>query len=300
MADRISQEVVEAEVVGAPNARVAQEVVEAEIVATPAARISQEVVEVEVTATPNTRVSQEVVEAQVVATPSIRISQIVIECLVPDIGVFMPLVYPTLPGLGYSVLWKPKFFNMPTQTTTTGADLDLGLASAPLHDFELTYELLRDTFAVGTSEFKTMLGFFGAMSGNLGRFLFKNPDDSSVAQQFIAITDGTTHLWTLNRTYGVGEYSWTEPVGYVDLTLPFNVYLGGVLQDPSSYSVQVTQPALQQIQFTSTPTTGQVITVDMSYFYYCKLSADTLTFEKFMNKLWLLKKATLHSCRAGA
>jgi hypothetical protein len=189
---------------------------------------------------------------------------------------------------------------MPTQTTSTGADLDLGLAAAPLHDFELTYELLRDTFAVGTSEFKTMLGFFGAMSGNLGRFLFKNPDDSSVAQQFIAITDGTTHLWTLNRTYGVGEYSWTEPVGYVDLTLPFNVYFGGVLQDPGSYSVQVTQPALQQIQFTSTPTTGQVITVDMSYFYYCKLSADTLTFEKFMNKLWLLKKATLHSCRAGA
>ena len=300
MADRISQEVVEAEVVGSPNTRVSQEVVEAEIVLAPAARVSQEVVEAAVTATPHARVTQEVVETQVVATPNIRISQIVVECLVPDIGVFMPLVYPTLPGLGYSVLWKPKFFNMPTQTTSSGADLDLGLAAAPLHDFELTYELLRDTFSIGTSEFKTMLGFFGAMSGNLGRFLFKNPDDNSVTQQFIATTDGTTHLWTLNRTFGVGDYSWTEPVGYVDLTAPFNVYFGGVLQAPSSYSVNVTEPGLQQIQFTSTPTAGHIITVDMSYFYYCKLSADTLSFEKFMNKLWLLKKVTVHSCRAGA
>ena len=210
MADRVSQEVVEADVVGTPNARISQETVEAEVVATPAARVSQEVVEADVTATPAARLSQQVLEANVVATPSIRVSQIIVECLVPDIGVFMPLVYPTLPGLSYSVLWKPKFFNMPTQTTSTGADLDLGLAAAPLHDFELTYELLRDTFATGTSEFRTMLGFFGAMSGNLGRFLFKNPDDNFVAQQFIATTDGTNHLWTLSRTYGVGEYSWTS------------------------------------------------------------------------------------------
>jgi hypothetical protein len=38
----------------------------------------------------------------------------------------------------------------------------------------------------------------------------------------------------------------------------------------------------------------------MAYFYYCKLSANSNTFEKFMDRLWQLQKVTLHSCRTGA
>jgi hypothetical protein len=300
MAGRVSQEVVEAEVSATPLARISQEVVEAEVVATPLARVSQEILEAEVVATPLARVSQEVVEAEVVATPLARISQLVVECLIANIEVFMPIVFPTLQGIGYSVFWKPKFFNLPTQTASSGADIDLGLSQAPLHDFELTYDFLRDSFQSGTLEFKTMLGFFLAVSGNLGRFLFRNPDDNTVKSQAIGTTDGSTRLWTLVRTFGVGEYSGTEPIGYVDETQPFNLYLNGVLQDPSTYTVLTTQGANQQVQFAGVPSAGKAITVDMSYFYYCKLADDNLSFEKFMSQLWLLKKIVLHSCRAGA
>lgn len=280
--------------------RVSQAVVEAEVVADPEARVSQGVVEAEIVSTPRLRVSQEVVEGQVVTNRASRVSQYVIECLVPRIGVFMPLVYPTFPGLQFSTFWKPSFNNMPTQKMASGAELDLGITAEPLHTFELSYEFLRDRgFAEGSTEFRTFIGFFGALGGNLGRYVFKNVDDNAVQQQFVGTTDGTAHTWTLSRTFGIGEYVWTETVGYVDLTLPFNVYLDGNLQDPTSYSVARTQPKVQQLVFNATPAAGKRITVDMSYLYYCKFPDPSMNFEKFMKALWAVKKVSLQSCRAG-
>lgn len=279
--------------------RVSQEVAEALANATSNARVSQEVAEALTIATPKARVSQEVVEALADATPKARVTGLYLEILVPNIEVFMPLVYPQIPQWTYSVKWAPKAWNMPTQTMTTGAKLDLALANTITHTFELTYQILRDTWNVAGTEFRTMGGFFGAMLGNAGRFLFPWKDDNQVQNQFIATTDGVNHTWTLQRTFGLGEYSFTEPVGYVDLTQPFVAYLNGVRQNASLYSVVQTQPGLQQIEFAGTPTTGQTLTVDMSYFYYCRLPDDNLSFEQFMNKLWTLKKIQIESCRAN-
>ena len=300
MADRISQITPEVLGTGSPNARVSQEVVEVHGEGSPNARLSQIAVEVLVpiaTVPANARLSQIVVENQVLGYAYARLSQIVIECLVPNIEVTMPAVYPTLPGLAYSVLWEPQFSNMPTAKSASGAELDLGLASTPLHLFTLTYNFLRDRF--GETEFKALMGFFLAAGGNLGRFLFKNPDDCCVKQQFIATTDGSAHTWQLVRTFGDGLNSATEPVGYVDLTQPFNVYLDGVLQPADTYSVATTAPVNQVLDFNGTPSAGQKITVDMTYFYYCKFSTANLSFEKFMNQLWQLKKIELQSNRAG-
>lgn len=277
--------------------RVSQEVVEAEVTGTPNARVSQVAVEAEVTGKPLARISQQVVEALANYANNARISQIVIECLVPNLEYDVLPVYPTLPGLTFSVHWKTSFSNAPTQTAASGAQIDLGLGQYPTHDFELTYDVLRNTF--GFQEEKLLRGFFGRAAGNLGRFVFKFDKDSQVKSQVIGTTDGASHLWTLVRTYGVGEDSFTEPVGYVDLTCPFNLYLNGSLQDTSTYSVQTTVPGLQQVQFVGIPTTGQTITVDMDYFYYCKFPDAGQAFEQFMNNLWSADKVTLHTCLAG-
>lgn len=280
------------------NARVSQEVVEALDTHDPDARVSQEVVEVLDTRHPNARVSQEIVEVLDTRHPHARVSQLVVEVLCYTLELKMPPVYPTLIGLGYSVKWSPIFFNMPTDTTATGADIDLGLADDPLHDFELTYGFLRDQF--GNLEFKTMMGFFLAMKGTRGRCLFPNPDDRSVAGQFVATTDGVTSLFgPLKRTFGVGELSGTEPIGWLDTTQPLRVYLNGVLQDVSTYSFVMDAAVNMQLKFNNTPTTGQEITIDMSYFYYCKLPANMNTFEKWLDRIWLLSSVILHSCRAG-
>ncbi len=216
-------------------------------------------------------------------------------------------IYPdgaVLPGLGFNVKWSPLFFNMPTQTSATGADIDVGLADTPLHNFELTYEFLRDRGPDGavTLEFKTMMGFFLQLGGTVGRFAFKNVDDHKVSKQLVGTGDGATTSFTLVRTFGAQGYFGTEPVGIVDQTQPFRVYVGNspTPLTSSQYTLNSTTPCEQTVTLSVAPTAGQPVQVDMSYFYYCKFRDNTYTFEKFMDRLWLLNKIDIHSCRPAA
>jgi hypothetical protein len=298
---RVSQEVIEALVDGTPNARVSQEVIEPLVSGTPNARVSQEVIESLVSGTANARVSQIVKEVLNTRHPNARVSQIVLEVLCLGITLPMPALYPDLPGLGYSQFWNPHFFNQ-SEVASAGANIDVALSSTPVHEFELTYDFLRanGAFMSNTPEFKIFFSFFLAMGGQVGRFLYPNIDDRSVTGQFVATTDGSTSVFgPLNRTFGYGGNNSTEPVGYVDLTQPVNVYLNGVKQAASSFQILQTLPMNQQLKFFNTPSADQTVTIDMSYFYYCKFTEDTNTFEKFMYNLWSVKKVTLRSCKAG-
>jgi hypothetical protein len=87
----------------------------------------------------------------------------------------------------------------------------------------------------------------------------------------------------------------------VDPTMPFNAYLNGLVQsEGTDYTLITSVPCLQQIQFAIAPGNGIAITVDMNYFYYCKLADSKLSLEEFMHRLWSLNKIVLHSCRPGA
>jgi len=241
------------------------------------------------------RASQIVSEALGQSATTARATQIVVELLVWNYAVPTPPVYPQLPGLGYSVIWEPRFVNAPVQTHESGTEVRIGYGENPLHNFELVYNFLKDT--PGTIEFKTFFGFFLAVAGSLGGFCFPNPDDRSVERQDIATTDGSTNVWTLVRTFGAGGFTGTEPVGYVDITAPFNVYFDGVLQLGNTYEVIRTTPVSQQIRFFNTPGAGKKLSVDMSYFYYCRFADDKLTFEKFLHQLWTVSSVKLMSLR---
>lgn len=236
---------------------------------------------------------------------AIRVSQIVAELLIPfTIEVPVLPVYPDrtiLPGLGFSLKWTQSHFNMPTQTTSSGADIDLGLADTPLDDFELTYNFLRQIVA-GSQEFKILFGFFRVLGGTRGRFAFSNVDDNAVVGQAVATTDGVSRNYgPIVRTFGAGGFTVTEAVGIVDTGSTVNVYLNGTLQTPvTDYNLDTSEPLNQRIVFVSTPAAALPITIDCKYFYYCKFPSNAATFEKFMNELWLLGKITLHSCRPGA
>ena len=211
-------------------------------------------------------------------------------------------VYPgqsLLPGLTYGCKWSPAFINMPTATAANGADIDLGLAQYPLHDFELQYEFLRDDLS--PSEFKTLMGFFLQIGGTLGRFLFDNPDDDLVTGCQIGTGDGSTKLFTLTRFFGANGYGASEPVGQVNTGATFNLYDNGVLKTlGTDYTRDTSTPCANTVTFGTAPANGHPITVDMSYFYYVKFADNSATFEKFMNRLWAVQKVALHSCRAGA
>ena len=220
-------------------------------------------------------------------------------------------IYPgrhLLPGLTYNSTWTPSFSNLPPATTASGADIDLAIAQYPLHDFELTYQYLRDGIGPGTwrngegLEFKTMMGFLLQTAGTVGRFLYRNPADLRVWQNVIATGDGTTAVFTLTRFFGANGYGAVEPVGQVDLDQAFNVYLNGSATpvNPALYTVSDADPLANTITFATPPAGGCQIAVDMSYFYYCKLAENSNTAKKFMDSLWSMDKVALHSCRPGA
>lgn len=302
MAGRASQLVVEVLRAAATNIKARASQVVAEILGggSAKARASQVSAEVLGSGSPKARASQLVGEVAAFGTPNARCSQVVVEFLVKNLKVPMLPIYPTLKGKGFSTHWRTKFANI-GETAASLADIDLAIAQDPIHFFDLTYNFLRDGFLwpKGPEEFKRMKGFSLRIGGSAGRFLFKNPDDNAVTSQFIATTDGTTNIWTLSRTFGLGEDSRTEPVGYVDNALPFYAYLNGVGQDHATWSLIQTVPGQQQIKFNSTPAAGQKLTVDMNYFYYCKFDADEDDFEKFVAGNWRIGKITLKSCKAG-
>lgn len=209
-------------------------------------------------------------------------------------------VYPTLKGIKYPIKWTPHAFNMATATVLSGADIDLPLWPYPLHDFELQYEFLRQsgfTPAPPSDEFKTLFGFVLAMGGTAGRFLYLNPADNSVTGQALGTGDGATTAFTLVRTFGASGFSGTEPVGYVDRST-LNVYDNGTLKTfGSDYVFDGEIPCQQTINFTVAPVTGHAITVDMSYWYYCKFADNQQEFDEFMSQLWSAQKVTVRSSR---
>jgi hypothetical protein len=201
-------------------------------------------------------------------------------------------------GLGYSVKWQPAFFNQ-SQKTLSGASIDVALASTPLHNFELVYNFLRgNTF---NHEFQIFMAFFLQMAGGVGRFQFANPDDRIVIGQVLGISDGVQDVYIIPRTFLGGGFGGTENVGTVDTVAPFVVYYAGVPKvNGVDYAIDNSFPGSARLALFNVPVAGSVITMDFSYYYYCKFADDTLTFEKFINLIWTVGSVKIQSCRVGA
>lgn len=213
-------------------------------------------------------------------------------------------IYPTLPGLTFSVIKRPKWFTGIAQTAS-GREARVGYANASLWEWDLTYDYLPDqrTASSGTdSDLQTLIAFYQARSGAMHGFLFKDPDDHAITGQVIGQADGTTTDFTLYRQLGhdtivLDSDAPLEPIGYVDATQPFNVYLNDVLVAPSSYGLALTTPVSQKVHFHAAPASGVAISVDMTFFYYVRFKDDIYEFEKFYDRLWSQRLLTLASLR---
>lgn len=211
-------------------------------------------------------------------------------------------VFPTLPGRSVDLKWSPKHFNLPPAITDTGAAITLGTADTPLDDFELVYSFLRDNVeasAYSATEFATMMGFWRSIGGSRGRFLFENPNDNAVTGQSVGTGDGTTTSFgPIMRTYGPAGYSSTEPVGQVNTNKTVKVYLNGVLQG-SGYSIDTSAPVNSLLTFTAAPGAGVAITMDFSFYYYCRFSDENMDFNRFLVDFYSLGTVKFESCRGG-
>jgi uncharacterized protein (TIGR02217 family) len=205
-----------------------------------------------------------------------------------DIGVF-----PSLPGLAWSVTKTPTFQTR-IQRAVSGRELRALDYPYPLWQFTLVFDLLRDNPAAGYDELRTLMGFFMLCQGAFGTFLFRDPSDDKVTGQQIGVGNASATVFQLQRAMGstLPGGGFLEPI--LAPNLVSTVYLDGITQSPASYSVD---PNTGLVTFATAPGSGLVITADYSYYFRCRFVDDSYAFENFMFRLWQLKKLTFISVR---
>ena len=191
-------------------------------------------------------------------------------------------VFPTLAGLGWSVLKRPTFSTRVSKRTS-GREVRAANYVYPLYQFELTYEILRADAAY--QELQQLMGFFLARQGQFDTFLFQDPTDCLVASQVIGVGDGTTTAFTLVRDLG----GWIEPIGAAANTPAVTV--GGVPTTGWTIAGNV-------LSFTSPPAAGATIQVaNLQFYFVCRFMDDVHEYENFMDQLWGLKSCKFTSVK---
>jgi uncharacterized protein (TIGR02217 family) len=205
----------------------------------------------------------------------------------------MPLVFPSLPGLAWSVTKSPTFQTR-IQRAASGRELRALDYPYPLWQFTLVFDLLRDNPAAGYDELQTLMGFFMLCQGAFGTFLFRDPSDDQVAGQQIGVGNASTTVFQLQRSMGttLPGGGFQEPI--VAPNIVSAVHLNGITQSPASYSVD---PNTGLVTFVTAPSSDLIISADFSYYFRCRFVDDSYTFENFMFRLWQLKKLTFISVR---
>lgn len=202
-------------------------------------------------------------------------------------------IFPTLPGLAWSVTKAPRFATR-IQRAVTGRELRVVDQAAPTWTWTLTYSLLRDKWdtrspgglGAGYDELRTLAGFFLQQQGAFQPFLFDDPSDDSVTAQLLGIGDGITTGFQLVR--GMGGFS--ESIAAPNIVSA--VYFNGVLQAAAQYSVDADSGL---VTFVAPPPAGISVTADFTYYFRVRFAEDTAEFENFMFQLWQLKQVKLQS-----
>ena len=205
----------------------------------------------------------------------------------------MTAIFPSLPGLGWSVVKSPRFATR-IQRAVNGRELRALDQPNPIWSWTLTYPLLRDRSdarapsgaGIGYDELRTLAGFFLQQQGALQPFLFDDPTDNAVMAQPLGAGDSSRTAFQLLRTMG----SFAEPV-----TAPNTVsaiYFDGILQSAADYIVDA---ATGLVTFAAPPPAGQIVAADFTYYFRVRFSDDTAEFENFMIQLWQVRQIKLQS-----
>ncbi len=205
----------------------------------------------------------------------------------------MTAIFPTVPGLGWSVTKAPRFATR-VQRAVSGRELRVLDQPYPIWTWTLTYALLRDKWdtrgagglGVGYDELRTLAGFFLQQQGALQPFLFDDPTDDAVTGQAIGTGNASATVFQLVRSMG----GFAEPITAPNVVAA--IYFNGVLQSPAGYSVDGNSGL---VTFATAPPAGQALTADFTYFFRVRFADDTAEFENFMYQLWQLKQVKLQS-----
>jgi hypothetical protein len=218
-----------------------------------------------------------------------------------------PPVFPSLPGLGWSVKKSPRFQTR-TQQAISGRQLRIVDQQYPIWSFTLDFPLLRDDNdsragsgvgpGIGYNELRTLAGFFLALQGAYGNFLFSDPTDNTVAGQYLMTGNGSAASAPLLRQMG----NFAEPLlGVIaDGSQPLQFFFNGVLQSSGlATSSQFGYTGIADtVSFTAAPASSVVVTANYSYYFLCHFADDTMDLANFMYQLWQAKAVQFESVLA--
>jgi len=188
-------------------------------------------------------------------------------------------IFPELPGLEWKNRKSPEW-NTGIQRAASRRELRATFMSAPIYNFSLSYEFLREGVE---AEVETLIGFFNARKGRFDSFLFEDPLDHVVSGQLFGAGDGTTTKFQLVRSFGGN----TEPVMNLNGT-PF-IKKAGVSITPASIVNGL-------VTFSTAPAAGAALTWSGAYYYRCRFAEDTADFENFLYRLWELRQLEFVGC----
>jgi hypothetical protein len=218
------------------------------------------------------------------------------------------LVYPTLPGLTYTVL-KAMDFDTLSNSSPNKYEVRLPQTINPLWSWELIYDFIRDLpFGSFTtvSELRTLLDFFLFQSGSAGDFLFLDPDDNSVGPGLVAgapnvplaqlqvVTDGNGNFFSpLQRTFAGNFF---EDITDLNTNVdaggqPLAVFANGA--ETSNYTLEgpglaVPGAAFMGLYLAWNAEPAAPVTAQFSYYFRAHFQSDSQDMEKFANKFWTI------------
>ena len=211
----------------------------------------------------------------------------------------MTAIFPSLPGLGWSVSKTPRFATR-VQRAVSGRELRVLDQPNPIWSWALTYTMLRDKNdtraaagpGVGYDELRTLMGFFLQQQGTFQPFLYDDPTDDQALAQPIGTGDGGTSVFQLVRTMGAAlpGGGFAEPITAPNALSA--IYFNGVRQSAVGYSLD---PATGLVTFTVPPPAGRSITADFTYYFRVRFADDSADFENFLYQLWALKQVKFQS-----
>lgn len=285
---RLTQGTLETASTGAPKLRVTQGLLESAALNT--------------TASTHLRVTQAFLEvAQLNPPPGVRLTQAMIEfCLANPATIGAPgwevglagLTFPNMQRLqGWSLHRRPTWATR-LSTSASGREVRAPSYVTPFYEFELTYEVLNASTALGgafANSLQLIMGFFQQCQGQYASFLFTDPDFNTITGGSIGTGTGGATGFTLQRT--IGGYS--EAVGWTNAVTA--VYINGVAQSGGTWSL--TQP--NTISFITPPALGAAITADFTYYFACRFVDDIQDFEEWARNLHSLKSCKFRSVRTS-
>lgn len=119
-------------------------------------------------------------------------------------------VYPNkIFGQKYTVVKAPTFSTI-VQKSPSGASTRIGQRRNPVWEFTLTYEQLFNDLtnpAYGDTELNTLMGFYMLQQGQLGEFLFDDPEDDLVTNQALQLVSDSSNSPVLAAAIGASAGS---------------------------------------------------------------------------------------------